>query len=372
MDDRLLEYLFGKAEADEGARKTIRLVIPEVEAASSYTLEASVTGLSSTGTDKEMLLTTPLGTIGIPDDMLTGSEDAAGEKAAITIGRGDKASMSADVKAALGDRPLVQLSLTIDGRQVAWNNPDAPVTVSIPYTPTAAEQQDLEHIVVWYIDGSGKAVSVPSGRYDPETGCVTFTTTHFSNYAVAFVYKTFGDLSCVEWARKPIEVMASKGIINGTGADTYLPAANITRADYLVLLVKTLGLTADFDGNFSDVASGTYYEAVGIAKELGITAGSGRNRFSPNEKISRQDMMVLTARALEESKGLKILGDSTVLDQFSDKNDIAGYSAESLAALVSEGLITGSGDKLNPRANTIRAEAAVFLYRIYTDRFSNR
>jgi len=83
-------------------------------------------------------------------------------------------------------------------------------------------------------------------------------------------------------------------------------------------------------------------------------------------------MMVLTARALEESKGLKILGDSTVLDQFSDKNDIAGYSAESLAALVSEGLITGSGDKLNPRANTIRAEAAVFLYRIYTDRFSNR
>ncbi len=54
-----------------------------------------------------------------------------------------------------------------------------------------------------------------------------------------------------------------------------------------------------------------------------------------------------------------------LLDKFSDKGDTADYAVSSLASLVKEGLITGSGNKLNPRAYTARAEATVFLYRIY-------
>jgi hypothetical protein len=236
-------------------------------------------------------------------------------------------------------------------------------TVSIPYSPTAAELADPEHIVVWYLTAAENAFSVPHGRYNPETGTVTFSTTHFSRYAVAYVHKTFGDLGTVEWARKPIEVMASKGIISGTSATTYSPAANITRADYLVLLIKTLGLTADFEDNFDDVQPGAYYyEAVGIAKKLGITGGIGNNRFNPQDPISRQDMMVMTARALEHFKGLKLTADLTVLDHFSDKGDIAGYATGSLATLVKEGLIAGSGERLNPRAQTTRAEARRYSY----------
>jgi len=160
--------------------------------------------------------------------------------------------------------------------------------------------------------------------------------------------------------------LASKGIINGTSKNTYSPVANITRADYLVLIVKTLGLTARFDGNFDDVEPGTYYyEAIGIAKELGIATGVGNNLFNPMENISRQDMMVLTARALEKYKGLKAADDTAVLNKFYDKGDIAEYALDSMATLVKEGLIAGSGDKLNPKAFTTRAEAAVILYRIY-------
>lgn len=176
----------------------------------------------------------------------------------------------------------------------------------------------------------------------------------------------FNDLGSAAWAKKPIEVMASKGIINGTGKTTYSPTVNITRADYLVLLVKTLGLTAEFDANFDDVKQGDYYyEALGIARKLGIAAGGGNNRFNPQENISRQDMMVITARALEKLKELENDGSSTVLDKFKDKGDIAGYAVESLAVLVREGLIAGTDDMINPRINTTRAEAAVFLYRIY-------
>ncbi|HCF51228.1 MAG TPA: hypothetical protein DER60_13160 [Syntrophomonas sp.] len=183
---------------------------------------------------------------------------------------------------------------------------------------------------------------------------------------MTYVHKTFDDLNGAEWARKPVEVLASKGIINGSGANTYSPAAGITRADYLVLLVKTLGLTADFNENFDDVQPGLYYyEAVGVAKKIGIAAGGGNSLFSPEETISRQDMMVLTSRALEICKGVPAAGDTAVLDRFSDRADIAAYGVESLASLIRAGLISGDMDKLRPRVQSTRAEAVVFLYRVY-------
>jgi hypothetical protein len=340
------------------------VTVPPIPGVSSYTANLSSSSLSGSSGEGTLTLDTSLGSVTIPGNMLSGT-GLTGD-AGITIGTDNKENLPDAVKEALGDRPILQLTLTVNGRQTSWSNDSAPVTVSIPYSPTAAELADPEHIVVWYIDGSGNAVSVPNGRYNPETGTVTFSTTHFSRYAVAYVHKTFGDLGTVEWARKPIEVMASKGIISGTSATTYSPAANITRADYLVLLIKTLGLTADFEDNFDDVQPGAYYyEAVGIAKKLGITGGIGNNRFNPQDPISRQDMMVMTARALEHFKGLKLTTDLTVLDHFSDKDDVAGYATGSLATLVKEGLIAGSGERLNPRAQTTRAEAAVFLYRIY-------
>lgn len=71
------------------------------------------------------------------------------------------------------------------------NNPNAPVTIAIPYVPTAEELNHPELIVVWYIDGKGNVMPVPNGRYDAATQTVVFQTTHFSTYAVTFVKKDF-------------------------------------------------------------------------------------------------------------------------------------------------------------------------------------
>ncbi|MBC8035188.1 MAG: S-layer homology domain-containing protein [Chitinophagaceae bacterium] len=344
----------------------IVITVPAIPGVKSYTMDIPADSLQSSKAEGTLTFSTETGSISIPGDMLAGLSETAGKKVGITISQGDKSNLPKEILTSIGNRPLVELSLMLDGKQVAWSNPDAPVTVSLPYTPTASELLNPEHIVIWYIDGSAVPVPVPNGRYDAKTGMVTFTTTHFSYYAIAYVNKTFDDLGNVEWARNPIEVMASKGIINGTGSNFYSPAANITRSDYLVLLVKTLGIAADFDNNFDDVQKGTYYyEAVGIAKKLGLTTGVGNNKFNPMENISRQDMMVLTARALEKFKGCKVLDEISGLDKFSDKGEIVRYAIKSLATLVKEGLISGSGNKLNPGAQTTRAEAAVFLYRIY-------
>ena len=359
-----LENLTGKLFTD---RETTVITVPTVPGADSYTLRIPAVSLSGSPGEGSLIFSTQAGSITMSDNMLSDISGAQGKKAEITIGQGDKTVLADEVKTAIGERPLICLTLALSGEQVGWKNPGSPVRVSVPYTPTTAELNDPEHIVIWYIDGSGNAVPVPSGSYDPAAGTVTFSTTHFSNYAVAYVHKTFSDLGNTEWARKPVGVMASKGIVNGTSADTYSPSAEITRGDYLVMLVRTLGLTADFDHNFDDVPpQAYYYEAAGIAGKLGIAVGGENGLLRPGEKIVRQDMMVLAARALKLSGRHKTAADKAVLDKFGDRGEVAGYAMESLAFLAGEDLITGSGDRLKPRSHATRAEAAVFLYRIYS------
>lgn len=178
----------------------------------------------------------------------------------------------------------------------------------------------------------------------------------------------FQDLNSVPWAQEAILSLAQKGIIKGTSATTFSPNDRITRADFMVLLVRMLKPSGEATDGFADVTPDKYYyKEVTIAKQLGIAQGSGDNRFEPEANISRQDMMVLTSRALIYLQ--KIDSETinqTIFDEFVDKNQISDYAIESVGRMVSEGFIAGDeSHKLNPLANTTRAETAVFLYRIY-------
>jgi hypothetical protein len=168
------------------------------------------------------------------------------------------------------------------------------------------------------------------------------------------------------WADKAISVLTSKGIIHGTSDTTFTPGAKITRADYLTLLMRTLGLTSKDDSNFSDVkVSDYYFDALRIAKSLGIVQGVGDNHFNPNQQISRQDMMVMASRALQLSTNLHLPNVSKAEQSYSDSATVASYAKESIDLLVKLGLIEGDNGMVKPEASASRAETAVLMYRIF-------
>ncbi|MDF2923121.1 MAG: Carbohydrate-binding family 9 [Paenibacillaceae bacterium] len=355
-----------EAKTDSNGFKTAELVIPAVEGATAYVLELPPSVLSSGSKAEAIEVKTAHGTVILPANMLNASEVEGAQKVALTIARVDGVKLDAALRAKTGGRPVVEISLKLDGSTKAWSNPNAPVTVSVPYRPSAAELADSEHLVVWYIDGSGRVTSVPSGRYAASDGAVTFTTTHLSQYAIAYVHRTFQDLTDYPWAQAAIEVMASKGIINGATADCYAPSEAIKRADFMLLLVNALGLNAAADTNFSDVDSTSYYyEALAIAKKLGIADGEGDNRFNPEAQISRQDVMTLADRAMTYAGKNLSVGSEAELGKFADKSRVADYAVRSVATLVKDGFITGDGANLHPLDYATRAEAAVIIYRIY-------
>ncbi len=360
-----LEISKEKLEKEFAASKTAVIEIPKVEGAESYEVTVPASVLSGSG-DRHIDIVTELGKVTVPANMLGKTAASGAQNAALSITQADTGNMHAAVKAEIGNRPVVELNVKVDGKAIEWSNKNAPVTVALPYKPTAEELVNPEHITIWYIDGSGNAVAVPRGRYDAATETVTFTTTHLGKYAVVYVNKSFEDIAGYTWAKNAIEVMASKGIIYGTSETTYSPGQNIKRADFIVLLVKVLGLSTQVDKNFDDVKAGSYYyEAVGTAKALGITEGVGDNKFNPSEQISRQDMMVLVEKALRIAEKPVAAGSAADLAGYKDTTQVSGYAVNSVSALVKDGIIAGSANRINPKAWLTRAEAAAVIYKLY-------
>lgn len=166
------------------------------------------------------------------------------------------------------------------------------------------------------------------------------------------------------WAVEAVDYLYGQGVVKGTGSSTYGPGTNITRADFIVMLYRALGLSATTNGNFNDVAKGSYYyDSVAVAKALGIAQGSN-GYFNPTKPLTRQDAMVFVYRALQ-AKGVKVTeGTSSDLSVFNDRSSISSYATTSVATLVKAGVIVGAGNKINPSGNLTRAEMAVILHRV--------
>lgn len=352
--------------------KTVGLPVKGVQGATTYTQEFPNQALLSNVLTYWINMNTAFANLNLPANMLNTDTLApivkSASKVAISVEKDSYADLASDIQGKIFDRPMIKLSLKINDAATEWSNIGSPVKVSIPYVPTEAEKSSLEHIVVLRIDNTGKAFAVPSGKYDESAKAVTFSTTQFGRYAVAYVNRTFNDLKSHSWAKHQIEVLASKGIINGTSDTTFSPQNYITRADFMVLLVKALDLNAVVDSNFDDVPSDAYYyNQIGIAKKLGITTGVGDNMYNPKAQITRQDMMVLITRALMVSGKISSEGTADVVASFTDKGDIAPYAVTGVATLVKEGIVLGSNNMINPKGNASRAELAAIVYKIYNN-----
>lgn len=342
-----------------------RIELPAVVDARSYETLLPVSVLTEER-GKHIQIATVYGTVTVPSNMLAEYTDLNADYVAFSISLADASGLNIDAKAVIGERPVIELMVKASGQSIAWNDANAPVLVTIPYSPSAKELANPEFIVIRYMDGSGQMIAVPSGKYNSESGTVSFTTTHFSTYAVAYIHKSFGDLSGFGWAKAAVEVMASKGVIRGTSGTTFAPGKDITRADFIQLLIHTLGLTSDATGQFADIHPDAYYaEAVAVAKQLGIVTGSEGLHFNPETAITRQDAMVMIERAMKAA-GLELAGGSErELQDFDDQAAVASYAKQSVAALLKSGIVTGDGSNVNPGGKTTRAETAVLMYRIY-------
>lgn len=359
-----IQDLLSETEADSLGIKTIEVEMLQADGAKEYVQRFPVQALSAPTLETYFIIRTPLGIIRVPGNMLKKEMVNNAEYASIRIGITNTDAFSEQLKKQIGNRPVVTLKIDLDGKVIAWNNPNATIRVTMPYSPTVEEAANPEHIVVLRFDAEGNVNPVETGVYNNQQETVNFVTNYMGTFAVSFVKKTFDDIKD-HWSQKYVEVMASRGIIKGLPNNIFGYQYDITRAEYVTLLVRMLGISTSVETNFDDVMFEDYfYHTVGIAKKIGI-AENDQNLFRPREHITREEMMVFTASALKYVMPETELINYDVLNDFTDVSLVSPEALESAAILVQEKIIVGAGGKLLPKDKMTRAEAATVLYRLF-------
>lgn len=111
---------------------------------------------------------------------------------------------------------------------------------------------------------------------------------------------SFADVAADAYYSDAVRWAVENGITSGTSATTFSPNATCTRAQTVTFLWRSQKSPADGAANaFTDVAEGTYYtDAVKWAVKNGITSGTGANTFSPNADCSRAQIVTFLHRCM--------------------------------------------------------------------------
>ncbi|HAP31614.1 MAG TPA: hypothetical protein DCQ14_00955 [Firmicutes bacterium] len=189
----------------------------------------------------------------------------------------------------------------------------------------------------------------------------------FSRFALIAYQRSFTDI-VGHWSQSHVELMAAKHIIRGVDAVNFDPERNISRAEFAALLQRTVGLReAVGDPVFRDVRPAAwYFGAVQAAAAAGLVKGYD-GEFRPAAAISRQEMAVMMARALDRL-GVQVDLTQAQVDSslagFADRDAISEWAREAVSVTVTFGIVRGrTATTFAPTANATRAESATMLQR---------
>lgn len=309
-----------------------------------------------------LTVSTPVAAITFDNAAINTISKEAAADVKIAASEIDAAGLSEETKAAVGDRPVYNFSVTSGNKTISQFGGN--VSVSVPYTLKAGE--DTSSIVIYYINAQGKPELVSNCSFDPATGTIKFTTNHFSQYAVGYNKVSFKDVVADAWYSKAVSFVAARGITTGTGDDNFNPEGKLTRGQFITMVMRAYGINPDENSkdNFADAGSTYYTGYLAAAKRLDITAGIGNNMFAPNKEITRQEMFTLLYYVLKAAGELPQGTAGKTLSSFDDANQVDSWAKDAMTLFVKTGDISGSGGKLAPASTTTRAEMAQVLYNL--------
>lgn len=216
--------------------------------------------------------------------------------------------------------------------------------------------------------GGGTTTTTPEVNYKEAGDAYKNQDTLKTKKKITDYYKDMGDYA---WASDAVLHLTESGVVQGYGEEMFGPSRNLTRAEFMKMLVNAIGL-ADVTAktSFTDVKEGEwYYVYVASAEKYGLATGYGNGLFGVNDPITRQDLVTLIYRAAK-LKNLPVQKYSIGQINFKDKDEIAPYALEAVKGLYGAGVYLDTTnvkalDTFEPTKNASRAYAAVILDQMY-------
>ena len=173
-----------------------------------------------------------------------------------------------------------------------------------------------------------------------------------------------------DWSHEGIDYCVRRSLMVGTGAGTFSPGMNCSRAQIVQILYNLSGDKTDY-GNyylpFTDVAPGAwYYDAVAWAYFNNVVSGTSATTFAPNDVITREQMAVILYGYTAEFAP-EFTGNAASLNTFPDAGSVANWAYAAMSWAVGNGLISGMGSGgvsyLSPQGSATRAQASAIIMR---------
>lgn len=262
-----------------------------------------------------------------------------------------KAAASEKAKLKQGSKLYdFQLSVrTKDGKAYKLENFIAPVTIG--FAVDSAIHGKLAGI--YHISDQGQ-LKYAGGKL--VNGLLTAEVSQFSTYAALEYDKSFVDLTG-HWAEQAVKELSAKHIVNGTDDTKFSPNQPLTRAQFAAMLVRALSLESTQGTAFTDVDGEAWYaSAIAAAYQHGLVNGRGKDTFSPNAAITREELAVMLYRAYRTRGNASSLAEAPDLK---DKQQISPWAVQAVKEALSLGLMKGHANStFTPNAKTTRAESA--------------
>lgn len=170
----------------------------------------------------------------------------------------------------------------------------------------------------------------------------------------------YSDVPRDHWAYSEIQRSGEIGFMSGMGDGTFGLGQNVTRAQFVSMLVRMFGWSASEGTGFSDVAPGDwYYSDVLTASDMGVL-DTAETYFRPNDNITREEMAVMIIKALGYGELAEEIANDGV--PFSDVTENKGY----ISLAYEFGIISGRGGSIfDPNGTALREDAAAMMVRCY-------
>jgi lactocepin len=161
----------------------------------------------------------------------------------------------------------------------------------------------------------------------------------------------FTDVAEGHWAKKYIDVLTSKRLINGVNKDNFNPEGTLTRGQFIAMITRALGLSNGSEGLAKEIE---------IAYRSGITSLAPAN-FGSGQEITREQMAAFIVRAYEKKTGKAYTATTTA--SFKDSDKISAALLAEVAAAKELGFMVGNTNgTFGPKSTANRAQAARVIF----------
>lgn len=189
-----------------------------------------------------------------------------------------------------------------------------------------------------------------------------------SEFSLQLTDGSYIDMSGFEWADPAVNYLTDMGIVSGIGGGYFLPAENVTRAEFAKMITEAyeqLNPSASAGAaaaGFTDVPESSdewYVSYVQKAYGYGLIQGTTSTTFEPDRNITREEMAVMVCRAIDSADSHT----DVYSMNFADISNISDWAAPCVDELYKLGIMQGDQNNcFNPQIFAQRAEAAQVIY----------